>query len=236
MGFAIDAKTIAQAQVDKKRGKFDPKNYDLRPPIIGLFEGLIDNLRWQPTFSWDKRPIYVDGKQVEDGDLIVLAGRRRDPVSRSRRNPPWSSEVYFVETKEYNGGWYIINQSSTERAEAAHFVVKKTDDDKMNLIDVESKNALRAQGHWVGVHPEEEGRGDQQLRNVAFEKGTMWFERSGRKSFSVTNSCGNWYVNIDNRGMNMSVWPVKVDPATQGAVEAVKDTAGSAAGAVENVL
>ena len=235
MGFPIDMKTIAQAQVDRSRGKYDPKNYDLRPPIIGLFETLIDNLRWQPTFSWDKRPIYVDGKQVEDGNMIVLAARRRPPPVGRWGQPSWSNEVYFIETKEYNGGFYVINQPKTERAVAAHFLVKKTEDNKMNLIDVESKNALRAQGVWVGVHPEE-GDGDPLNRNVAFEKGTMWFERSGKKGTHATDSCGDWYVNVDNRGSEMAVWPVKVEPPTQAALDAVKDTAEDGVGAVQKAL
>ena len=143
MGFAIDVKTIAQAQVDRKRGVYDPKNYDLRPPIIVLFDGIVKDLRWQPTFAWYKRPIYVEGKKVEDGDMIVLAGRRRAPPD-GYSFPDWSKEVYFIEITEYNGGIYAINKSSIRRAEAAHFLVKKTEDNKINLIDVESKNALRA--------------------------------------------------------------------------------------------
>ena len=235
MGFPVDVQAIAQANYDMKRGKYDPKNFDLRPPIIKLIEGLIDYIRWQPTFSWDKRPIYVDGKKVEDGDMIVLAGRRRRYPQNHWDLPSWSKEVYFVETKEYNGGWYVINQSQPVRAKAAHFLVKKTADDKINLIDVESKNALRAQGDWVGVHPEE-GEGDQLNRNVAFEKGTMWFEKTGRKGVHATDSSGDYYVNVADRGEEFSVWPVKVEPTAQAVGDTVKDTAENGIGAVEKAL
>lgn len=207
MPFKVDTATVARAQIDAKRGTYDPKNYDLRPPIVGLLETIIDNIRWQPNFSWEKRPTYVDGTKVEDGDLVVLAARRRD-VGGWRGSLHFSDEVHFCESIDYNTGHYLINQRETDRAKAEHFQVKKVGD-RLNLVHVESGIPLNRQGIWVGVHPDDHQ--DASGRNIAFDKGSVYFETSGKKSVYATDSTGNFYVNVDSRGFLMSMWPVKVE-------------------------
>ena len=64
----------------------------------------------------------------------------------------------------------------------------------------------------------------------------MWFEKTGKKGFYATDSCGDFYVNVDHRGMEFSVWPVKVEPVAQAAGDTVKDTAEDGVGAVEKAL
>ena len=210
MGIPIDAAAIAQASLDRAAGKkFDPSNYDLRPPIIKLFEAFINNLRWQPNFSWEKRPVYVDGKRVEDGDLIVLAYRRGtfDMIGHWQIRG-WDKEVRFVQTQEYSSSHYAIGQYSPDRSKAEHFVVRKTADNKLNLQHVETGNMLEWQGHWIGV--DTYNADDAAAKNIAFDKGSMYFEKSGKKSFYSTDTSGANFLNIDNRGNQMSIWPVKV--------------------------
>ncbi|MCJ1256461.1 hypothetical protein MMC24_004282 [Lignoscripta atroalba] len=165
----------------------------------GLFSG--------PHYDWNYRPLLTNGKQVEDGDVVII---RTFTYEEGFLGNSGGAFGYLSSKNEEGGDWAVVCKAggaSPNNQNHEKWIFKKGPNNRIKLVMQRTGVPMGNSNHWINMYSSyKDEHGMSFAFSLANEGYTIYPEYSKTKCMSSSNQ----YLNVKGSGEELRLVFFKV--------------------------